>query len=132
DLDRSKDVNHGLIDRVCNPRPAFHVVRCMNTILFAPGVDYTPFEAWREDRDGIGIRTLRGSDQIFSLLLPDTKMTRCTESVLQNALHGLGEDSLVRLYRLAEATVATVKVRQLSRNLAVEGIAGPILLTAPG
>ena len=59
-------------------------------------------------------------------------MTRCSESVLQNALQGLGEDSLVRLYRLAEATVATVTVRQLNRNLAGEGLSGPIFLTAPG
>ena len=132
DLDRSKDVSHGLIDRVCNPRPAFHVVRSMNTILFAPQVDYSLFETWREDRDGIGIRVLRGPDQTFCLLLPDTQMTRCSESVLQNALQGLGEDSLVRLYRLAEATVATVTVRQLNRNLAGEGLSGPIFLTAPG
>jgi predicted phosphodiesterase len=34
DLDRTMDVSHGLLDRLCNPRPVFHVVRCMNTILF--------------------------------------------------------------------------------------------------
>jgi hypothetical protein len=35
DLDRTMDVNDGLLDRRCNPRPAFHTVRCLNTILYS-------------------------------------------------------------------------------------------------
>ncbi len=35
DLDRTMDVCHGLLDTRCNPRPVFHVVRCLNTILAA-------------------------------------------------------------------------------------------------
>ncbi|CAN5884611.1 hypothetical protein BH24CHL4_BH24CHL4_26720 [soil metagenome] len=34
DLDRSMDAAHGLLDRLSNPRPAFHVARCLNTLLF--------------------------------------------------------------------------------------------------
>jgi len=33
DLDRTMDVSHGLLDTLCNPRPAFHVLRCLNTLL---------------------------------------------------------------------------------------------------
>lgn len=33
DFDRTMDVNHGLLDPLCNPRPAFHAARCLNTIL---------------------------------------------------------------------------------------------------
>ena len=35
DLDRTNDPGHGLLDRLSNPRPAFHAVRCLNTALFA-------------------------------------------------------------------------------------------------
>ncbi|MGH2350659.1 MAG: hypothetical protein ACRDI2_11755, partial [Chloroflexota bacterium] len=35
DLDRTMDASYGLIDRLCNPRSAFHTVRCLNTILFS-------------------------------------------------------------------------------------------------
>jgi hypothetical protein len=35
DLDRTMDASHGLLDRRCNPRPAFHAVRCLNTILYS-------------------------------------------------------------------------------------------------
>jgi len=34
DLDRSMDAAHGLLDRLSNPRPAFQVARCLNTLLF--------------------------------------------------------------------------------------------------
>ena len=35
DLDRTNDVNHGLLDRLSNPRPAYHVTCCLNSLLFA-------------------------------------------------------------------------------------------------
>ena len=31
------DVSHGLLDTLCNPRPAFHALRCLNTILYGSG-----------------------------------------------------------------------------------------------
>ncbi len=35
DLDRTNDVSHGLLDRLSNPRPAYHVTCCLNSLLFA-------------------------------------------------------------------------------------------------
>jgi len=37
DLDRTMDAPVGLLDRLCNPRPVFHVVRTLNTILHSEG-----------------------------------------------------------------------------------------------
>ena len=39
DLDRTMDVTHGLLDALCNPRPVFHALRCLNTILAAARED---------------------------------------------------------------------------------------------
>ena len=47
DLDRVTKVVHGLLDRLSNPRPAFHVTRVLNTVLFGEGRrpgDYSPVE----------------------------------------------------------------------------------------
>lgn len=41
DLDRTMDTPLGLLDRLCNPRPVFHAVRTLNTILFS---DAAPWE----------------------------------------------------------------------------------------
>ncbi len=39
DFDRTMDVGHGLLDTLCNPRPAFHVLRCLNTVIHSdPGM----------------------------------------------------------------------------------------------
>lgn len=35
DLDRTMDTSNGLLDTLCNPRPVFHALRCLNTILFS-------------------------------------------------------------------------------------------------
>lgn len=35
DLDRTMDVVDGLLDRLCNPRPVFHALRCLNTLLYS-------------------------------------------------------------------------------------------------
>jgi hypothetical protein len=35
DLDRTMDTPPGLLDRLCNPRPVFHAVRTLNTVLFS-------------------------------------------------------------------------------------------------
>jgi len=47
DLDRVTKVVHGLLDRLSNPRPAFHVTRVLNTVLFGEGRrpgNYSPVE----------------------------------------------------------------------------------------
>jgi ankyrin repeat protein len=41
DVDRSSDINNGLLDRLSNPRTPFHVARCLNTILFSHGKAYS-------------------------------------------------------------------------------------------
>ncbi len=47
DLDRTMDAPPGLLDRLCNPRPVFHAVRTLNTLLFAEstGWEVTPDDA---------------------------------------------------------------------------------------
>jgi len=35
DMDRTMDVRHGLLDTLCNPRPVFDALRCLNTVLSA-------------------------------------------------------------------------------------------------
>ena len=129
DLDRSKDIAHGLIDRLCNPRPAFHVVRSLNTVLFAPRTGYESFEASHSQEEGVRIRRLQGPDLALSLLLPETAMESLGEEVLARALPQLSEEAEVRIYRLAEGTSATLTRGLINQQLSSHGITGPILLT---
>jgi hypothetical protein len=72
DLDRTMDSMHGLLDRRCNPRPAYHAARCLNTILFA-----TP-EPRRPGRclslPGGRAMEAVGARRVDWLVLPDREM----------------------------------------------------------
>jgi hypothetical protein len=46
ELDRTMDRAAGLLDTLCNPQPAFHALRCLNTLLFHRDV------AWTDPGDG--------------------------------------------------------------------------------
>ena len=48
DMDRTMDVCNGLLDSLCNPRPVFHALGCLNTILSAErvtGLEWTESES---------------------------------------------------------------------------------------
>ena len=53
DLDRTNDLNHGLLDRLSNPRSAYQVMQCLNTVLFSEVADYTPLPVQTNDQDRI-------------------------------------------------------------------------------
>ena len=86
DLDRVTKVVHGLLDRLSNPRPAFHVTRVLNTVLFGQGRrpgSYSPLGP-----DGLpehtGVRAIahrRG--EIW--MVPDTDRTRAAEALRRRA-----------------------------------------------
>ena len=60
DVDRSSDINNGLLDRSSNPRTPFHVARCLNTILFSQidAYEALPIEDLRGGRV-LGLRSER-------------------------------------------------------------------------
>lgn len=45
DFDRTMDTPPGLLDRLCNPRPVFHAVRTLNSILFRRAGGWQPVSA---------------------------------------------------------------------------------------
>ena len=74
DVDRSSDINHGLLDRLSNPRSSFHALRCLNTILSASGVRYHP--EGRDDRDKAGrVLGLASETSRLRLHLPDAVLS---------------------------------------------------------
>jgi hypothetical protein len=73
DLDRTMDTAHGLLDRRCNPRPAFDAVRVLNTILYASPAPTHPL-APPEPGEPSGPRTLclSRASRAYCLRLPAT------------------------------------------------------------
>ena len=68
DLDRTMDITYGLLDRLCNPRSVFDVVRTLITVLFTSPEEYRPLDPVTvEGRRVLGIQ---GHRRVVYLVLP--------------------------------------------------------------
>ena len=105
DLDRTMDIAHGLLDGLCNPRPVFHALRCLNTLLHVHSAKWVPEE---REENGVRVLVLRSAERVLELLLPE------------EAVEWSGADN--RIYDLAAGTVAVDTDKVL--------ISGPSLVSA--
>ncbi len=123
DLDRTLDVAHGLLDTSCNPRPAFRVLRTLNTVLFRePDSRAVPGEL---ELQGTAVRTLDGPAGFHALItssepeLPDLRGL---------TLPGISPEAPSRLYRLAEGSVQKGPFDRILGY--ASGLSPPVLLTS--
>lgn len=104
DLDRTMDVGQGLLDPLCNPRPAFGVLRCLNALLQRFRGPFA--EATSLEDEGATARLLRGPTRTLALLLP---------AVAGATVPAAWEDGgWARLYRLADQTVEELEGGRLA------------------
>ena len=103
DLDRTMDVGQGLLDPLCNPRPVFGVLRCLNALLTRFRVPFA--EAASVEGDGATARLLRGPTRTLALLLP---------TVAGGVVPACEIAGPARLYRtLVDGTVEEMQADQL-------------------
>ncbi len=84
DLDRVTKVVNGLLDRLSNPRPAFHVTRVLNTVLFGEGRrpgTYTPVGSGGLP-GAADVRVIKDRRAEF-WLVPDQERRRAAETLRQ-------------------------------------------------
>jgi hypothetical protein len=125
DLDRTSDASLGLLDRLSNPRRAFHVVRCLNTILFSSGGRFDP----------IGERTLGGGRALgivngvhrFWLCLP--ARTVWSDRAGIGELDGSGNGGT--LFDLSQATSRPLPPRDSGASPGPIELRAPMLLMLP-
>ncbi|MDA0746599.1 MAG: metallophosphoesterase [bacterium] len=120
DLDRTMDVSHGLLDTRCNPRPAFHALRCLNTLLYA-----TPLQNPTLSQTRIGtlqIEQLQNRDQMFTLI-----STLAGEPLPQRLppVPGTLPETEVRAFDLCAGTVHSGPLKLISDTVFTNG---PLLL----
>ena len=124
DLDRTMDVNHGLLDTLCNPRPAFHALRSLNTVLYSrpqPGLQPS-----QTDAGPLQIRTLTGPNAAFCLVLPESPDAPLPSDL--PLLPNLPDNAPVRLYRLCEATVQTLPLARARQTATASTTSTPLLI----
>jgi hypothetical protein len=128
DVDRMIDVNHGLLDSMCNPRPAFHVLRCLNSILYSFSEEIPSFESAGTPTANARIRTLVSPDMALSLLLPKGAVRDMQPANGQHMLPDTLGDAKVTVYRLHEGTSAIMTLAQARRLMESSELLGPTLV----
>ncbi|MBW1699593.1 MAG: metallophosphoesterase [Deltaproteobacteria bacterium] len=130
DLDRTMDVCYGLLDRLCNPRPAFDVVRCINTVIFSSPEEYRPLDI--SVLGSVRILGLKGNAVTFYLFLPlDAGHTiplgdwlKLNNKINQNKLSG----KCIYLNRGTSLCLDLIKHTLLFNEFCVDG---PVLFIFP-
>jgi hypothetical protein len=74
DLDRTMDIGPGLLDRTYNPRPAFHVLRHLNTLLYSRSIGDIAAVTLTPAADQLQL-TARGGARPLHLVLPTAGST---------------------------------------------------------
>ena len=121
EMDRAEQ-RFGLLDRLSNPRSIFHIVRCLNTIIFASPDNFQPMEC--ENVEGGNLLGLQGRTKQLWLLLPNGRM-----SVSPAALDGLNTQSgEVSFIDLTAATKQNIIPREEELLEALSNIEKPTLL----
>lgn len=108
DFDRTMDVRHGLLDTLCNPRPAFHVLRCLNTVL-AHAQESLPDDA-RASADGFEqsgwkVRVLQTAVWVACLLHPPYGKSGRIQALPRRVRELFSSAERVRTYHLGESSV---------------------------
>ena len=103
DLDRTMDVGQGLLDPLCNPRPVFGVLRCLNALLTRFRVPFA--EATSIEDDGVTVRLIQGPNRTLGLLLPTV-----ADAAIPSIPSVAGP---ARLYRLTDGTVEEIEAERL-------------------
>ena len=125
DLDRTLDTCPGLLDVLCNPREAFHVARCLNSILRA---DPLPPETLRTS-------TTRDSGAVCLWIHSPRRSLGLITSVgpgvqgLDQVLVDLPEGEGLKLYDLGAGTVDYCPVDRLSQLARSSDVSPPLVVT---
>jgi hypothetical protein len=127
DLDRTMDVAHGLLDRLCNPRPAFDVVRCLNTVLFSSPEEYRPLDV--PAFESVRILGLKGNAVTLYLFIPLSPghiislsdWLKSNDEISQIAPNG-------NCFHLNRGTCRYLDLKKHSSSLEKFPVEGPVLL----
>jgi predicted phosphodiesterase len=124
DMDRTPEFKFGLLDRLSNPRRAFHVARCLNTILFSSGEEFQAMAA--RDIPGGRVLGLRGGQRSLWLILPQGRAT-----VSPTALEGLDPDEHDgSFFDLVAGTRRSLTAGEPELREALTGLEGPSLVVS--
>lgn len=124
DLDRTMDTAHGLLDLVCNPRPAFHVLRMLQSVLQGSPLLKAPCRFLGRDKGGVWSAR---NEEAHVVLMPSS----ATAETLHAALPpDFPDESRVVTYHLSSGTRSEARAGEFCRQQSPDAGKKPRLVLA--
>ena len=129
DLDRTMDVTHGLLDTLCNPRPASRVLQSLNTIMYSQllKVSKGPLRLKRIN----GLKALQLSTDVSTYtLLVHEESAEGTAINIETFLK-VREGEPLKIYQLSKITLQSVNFHEAKNCISLTPGQTPVFIESP-
>ena len=129
DLDRTMDVTHGLLDTLCNPRPASRVLQSLNTIMYSQllKVSRGPLRLKRIN----GLKALQLSTDVSTYTLLVHKESAEGTAINIEAFLKVREGEPLKIYQLSKITLQSVNFHEAKNCISLTPAQTPVLIESP-
>ena len=129
DLDRTMDVTHGLLDTLCNPRPASRVLQSLNTIMYSQllKVSRGPLRLKRVN----GLKALQLSTDVSTYTLLVHEESAEGTAINIEAFLKVREGEPLKIYQLSKITLQSVNFHEAKNCISLTPGQTPVLIESP-
>ncbi|MCZ6678731.1 MAG: metallophosphoesterase [Candidatus Poribacteria bacterium] len=128
DFDRTMDVTHGLLDTLCNPRPASQVLQSVNTILYSQPLNMAKSQSCFKQIGDVRVSQITTDSSIYTLLSVQPSEARNKIETGMEDLLEVGEGEELKIYLLAELISRSVSWGEAKSMIPSALLQGPVLI----
>ena len=128
DLDRTMDVAHGLLDTLCNPRPASRVLQSLNTIMYSRLPKFSKHPLRLQQVNGLKALQLSTDASTYTLLVQDGLVSTADKAVDIGTFVKVRAGDPLKIYQLSEMTLQNVNFHEAENCVTLTSAQTPILI----
>ncbi|MYE91057.1 hypothetical protein F4X33_18900 [Candidatus Poribacteria bacterium] len=131
DLDRTMDVTHGLLDTLCNPRPASRTLQSLNTIMYSRPLTGSKHSFRFQQVNGLKALRLLTDTATYTLLLDSGLESTASEAINMESFLYMIEGKPAKIYQLSEMMLQSVNFHEAENDISLTTAQVPILIESP-
>ena len=129
DLDRTMDVTHGLLDTLCNPRPASRVLQSLNTIMYSQLLKVSKGPLRLKRINGLKALQLSTDVSTYTLLVHEEFAEGTAINI--EAFLKVREGEPLKIYQLSKITLQSVNFHEAKNCISLTPAQTPVLIESP-
>ena len=129
DLDRTMDVTHGLLDTLCNPRPASRVLQSLNTIMYSQLLKVSKGPLRLKRINGLKALQLSTDVSTYTLLVHEESAEGTAINI--EAFLKVREGEPLKIYQLSKITLQSVNFQEAKNRISLTPAQTPVLIESP-